>query len=93
MAEINSMGIRIAIGTVYNTLNQFTKVGLLKRVLVHNSYSLFDTNTANHHHFYDTKLNQLIDIPSTEVVLARFPEVPSGYFITEVDVVICMNKK
>ena len=43
----------MADGTVYNTLNQFTDAGLLRRVTVHKEYSLFDTNIEHHHHFYD----------------------------------------
>ena len=40
-AEINATGLHVAGGTVYNTLNQFTDAGLLRRVTVHNEYSLF----------------------------------------------------
>jgi Fur family iron response transcriptional regulator len=35
-AEINATGLHVAGGTVYNTLNQFTDAGLLRRVTVHN---------------------------------------------------------
>ena len=55
-------GIQVAGGTVYNTLNHFTDVGLLRRVLVHNEYSLY-TNTDHHHHFYEASNDQLVDIP------------------------------
>ena len=42
-AEIRESGVKMADGTVYNTLNQFTDAGLLRRVTVHKEYSLFDT--------------------------------------------------
>ena len=35
-AEINATGLHVAGGTVYNTLNQFTNAGFLRRVKVHN---------------------------------------------------------
>ena len=78
---------------IYNTLNQFTDVGFLRRVTVHNEYSLFDTNTAHHHHFYDAADDRLIDIPSDDVVLSRLPQAPADHDITGVDVIIHLSKK
>ena len=67
--EITTAGLQVSSGTVYNTLNQFTDAGLLRRVVVHNEYSLFDTNTDHHHHFYEASNDQLVDIPSDDVIL------------------------
>ena len=92
-AEINATGLHVAGGTVYNTLNQFTKAGFLRRVTVHNEYSLFDTNTAHHHHFYDAADDRLIDIPSDHVVLSSLPQAPDDHDITGVDVIIHVTKK
>jgi Fur family iron response transcriptional regulator len=92
-AEINASGMRVAGGTVYNTLNQFTDAGFLRRVTVHNEFSLFDTNTAHHHHFYDAADDRLIDIPSDDVVLSRLPQAPADHDITGVDVIIHVTKK
>ena len=92
-AEINATGMHVARGTVYNTLNQFTDAGFLRRVMVRNEYSLFDTNTAHHHHFYNTADDRLIDIPSDEVVLSRLPQAPAHHDITGVDVIIHVSKK
>ena len=92
-AEINASGMRVAVGTVYNTLNRLTAAGFLRRVTVHNEYSLFDTNTAHHHHFYDAVDDRLIDIPSDDVVLSRLPQAPANHDITGVDVIIHLSKK
>ena len=92
-AEINATGLHVAGGTVYNTLNQFTNAGFLRRVTVHNEYSLFDTNTAHHHHFYDAADDRLIDIPSDHVVLSRLPQAPDDREVTGVDVIIHVTKK
>ncbi len=92
-AEINTAGLHVAGGTVYNTLNQFTNAGLLRRVTVHNEYSLFDTNTAHHHHFYDAADDRLIDIPSDHVVLSRLPQAPDDREVIGVDVIIHVTKK
>ena len=92
-AEINATGMHVAGGTVYNTLNQFTDAGFLRRVMVHNEYSLFDTNIDHHHHFYEPSNDQLVDIPSDDVILAKLPQAPDGHEIKAVDVVIHIQIK
>ena len=91
--EITAAGLQVSCGTVYNTLNQFTDAGLLRRVLVHNEYSLFDTNTDHHHHFYEASNDQLVDIPNDDVILAKLPQAPDGHEIEAVDVVIHIQSK
>ena len=91
--EIITAGLQVSSGTVYNTLNQFTDAGLLRRVVVHNEYSLFDTNTDHHHHFYEASNDQLVDIPSDDVILAKLPQAPDGHEIKAVDVIIHVQSK
>ena len=91
--EITAAGLQICGGTVYNTLNQFTDAGLLRRVMVHNEYSLFDTNTDHHHHFYEASKDQLFDIQNDDVILAKLPSAPDGHEIKEIDVVIHIQSK
>ena len=91
--EIAAAGLSVSGGTVYNTLNQFTDAGLLRRVVVHNEYSLFDTNTDHHHHFYEAENDQLVDIPNDDVILAQLPNAPAGHEIKAVDVVIHIQSK
>lgn len=86
--DVLATGEQMALGTVYNTLNQFTEAGLLRRVTVHNEYSVFDTNTDHHHHFYDAENDQLFDIPAGLVQLAGLPEAPDGHSIDAVNVLI-----
>ena len=91
--EIRDTGTHMAGGTVYNTLNQFTEAGLLRRVTVHNEHSVFDTNTDHHHHFYDAARDQLIDIPANAVTLASLPGAPDGHDIRQVDVLIHISSR
>ncbi|MEL0133558.1 MAG: Fur family transcriptional regulator [Rhodobiaceae bacterium] len=91
--EIRDTGTHMAGGTVYNTLNQFTEAGLLRRVTVHNEHSVFDTNTEHHHHFYDAERDQLIDIPAGAVTLASLPGAPDGHTIHSVDVLIHISPR
>lgn len=91
--EIRDTGTHMAGGTVYNTLNQFNEVGLLRRVTVHNEHCVFDTNTEHHHHFYDPESDQLIDIPANAVTLASLPGAPEGHEIRSVDVLIHISAR
>ena len=52
---------RISLATVYNTVHAFKKKGYLKEISINSDKSYFDTNTSNHHHFFDEDTNELID--------------------------------
>ena len=51
-SEMNSDEVKVSLATVYNTLNQFTKAGLLRELAVNSHRSYFDTNIDKHHHFF-----------------------------------------
>ena len=81
-------GEKISAATFYNTVHAFKKAGHLKEILTNNSKSYFDTHTDSHHHFFDTKNNELIDIDSKSVELKSIPKAPKGKKIKDIDVVI-----
>ena len=87
-SEALSNNIRASLATVYNTLHQFTDVGLLREIVVDAGRSYFDTNTSNHHHFFYEKSGRLCDIPAEMVGLTRVPDAPEGFTITRVDVIV-----
>lgn len=77
-AEALEEGIRVSLATVYNTLHQFVEVGLLKEVVIDSSRTYFDTNTAEHHHFYEKATGLLIDVPEDCVHVELMMETPKG---------------
>ena len=79
---------KISLATVYNTIHAFKKKGYLKEISISSDKSYFDTNTSSHHHFYDIKLNELIDIDLNEIELKNVPNPPKGKSIKDIDVVI-----
>ena len=86
--EAVDAGIKVSLATVYNTLHQFTTVGLLHEIAVDSSRSYFDTNVSEHHHFYHEKLGKLEDIPGSQIQIAQLPRAPVGLKIDRVDIVI-----
>jgi Fur family transcriptional regulator, iron response regulator len=78
----------VSLATVYNTLNQFTQAGLLHEVVVDSGRVYFDTNTGNHHHFFDEDSGHLMDIPASAVSISKLPHPPAGRKLGRVDVII-----
>ena len=85
--------VPVSLATVYNTLHQFTDVGLLRQVAVDGSKTYFDTNATQHHHFFVEGENALLDIPDTDVVVGKTPTPPEGYEIARIDVVVRLRRK
>lgn len=84
--------VPVSLATVYNTLNQFTEVGLLREVVVDGSKTYFDTNTSKHHHFFIEGDNMVVDIPASNLTVDALPVPPPGMEIVRVDVVVRLRR-
>ena len=91
--EATKAKVPVSLATVYNTLHQFTDVGLLRQVAVDGSKTYFDTNNSQHHHFFVEGENALLDIPDTDAIVGKTPTPPEGYEIARVDVVVRLRRK
>jgi len=58
---------KISLATVYNTVHAFRDKGYLKEISINSDKSYFDTNTTQHHHFFDEDTNELIDCDKENV--------------------------
>jgi len=85
-------GMKISQATVYNTLNQFTQLGLLRQIGIDGSKSFFDTNTTVHPHFFMEDEGVLVDVPET-MAFDHLPEPLPGYGMQRIDVVIHLRRK
>ena len=91
--EAVARGVRVSVATVYNTLHQFTAAGILREVVVAPGRSYFDTNTAEHHHFFFEDTGEIRDIPADAVAITSLPRLPDGAALSRVDVVVRLNGK
>ncbi|HLS68177.1 MAG TPA: Fur family transcriptional regulator [Kiloniellales bacterium] len=91
--EALGKGIRVSLATIYNTLNQFTRAGLLREVVVEPGRSYFDTNVEDHHHFFFEGSGRLMDIPGDSVQLEQLPDAPAGARVRRVDVIIRLEEE
>lgn len=79
--------------TVYNTLGLFAERGLVREVVVDSTKVFYDSNTTEHHHFYNVDDGTLTDFPSDAVVIDQLPAAPVGTQTESVDVVIRVHNK
>ncbi|MGJ4947962.1 iron response transcriptional regulator IrrA [Bradyrhizobium sp. HKCCYLS20291] len=91
-AEAVATGMKISQATIYNTLNQFVELGLLRQIGVDGSRSFFDTNTTIHPHFFYEDEGELVDVPG-HVAFEQLPEPLPGYGMERIDVVIHLRRK
>jgi Fur family transcriptional regulator, iron response regulator len=87
-AEAANAESQVSLATVYNTLHQFVDAGLLQQVVVEPGRSYFDTNTAEHHHFFCERSGILQDIAAEELTVRGIPLPPVGTEIERVDVIV-----
>lgn len=91
--EAQRARVPVSLATIYNTLNQFTQVGLLREIAIDGSRTYFDTNTSDHHHFFVEGGEGLVDIPAHDIAVSNLPSPPEGMEIARVEVVVRLRKK
>ncbi|WP_321395497.1 iron response transcriptional regulator IrrA [Emcibacter sp.] len=86
--EAGELNASVSLATVYNTLHQFTDVGLLREVVVDSGRTYFDTNITEHYHFFHEAEGRLEDVPLGDIEISSLPEAPEGKKYSRVAVVI-----
>ena len=87
-AEAVAQGERVSLATVYNTLHQFRRAGLVRELAIEGTKAWFDTNTSSHHHFFFEHDGVLMDIMPNTLHVEHLPQAPKGTRISHVDVVV-----
>tara|TARA_Y100000031_G_C8122339_1_gene338829 strand:- start:265 stop:681 length:417 start_codon:yes stop_codon:yes gene_type:complete len=87
MIEVNA-NQKISLATVYNTIHAFEKKGYLKEIAINSSQTYFDTNTSNHHHFFDEKEKELIDLENDGLDPINIKKNIPGKIIKSVEVLV-----
>jgi len=92
-AEAHGLNMQASLATVYNVLNTFAEVGIVRALAIEGSKTVFDTNTSDHSHFYYEDTGQIEDIPVEGRAMAGEVVPPEGYEIVRVDVVVRLRPK
>ena len=84
----NQAKTKISLATVYNTVHAFSKKGYLKEMAINSLQSYFDTNTSDHHHFFDETEKKLIDLEENEIEPIKIIRTIPGKKIKSVEVLV-----
>ena len=79
---------KISLATIYNTVHAFKNKGYLKEISINSDKSYFDTNTTNHHHFFDEDTDELIDCDDNVIEKVNIKKNITGKKINSVEVLI-----
>ena len=85
--EVKGEERKISMATVYNTLKQFTSLGLIREIVVDQNKSLYCNNNQSHYHLYIEDEGKVIDIPTKNIDL-DIPSIPACLQLHDIDVIV-----
>ena len=74
--EVKKEDRKISMATIYNTLKQFTSLGLIREIVVDQNKSLYCNNNKSHYHLYIEDEGKIHDIPTKNINL-DIPSIPA----------------
>ena len=89
--ETRAIRFAPTLGTIYNTLNEFARCGLLREIAIYDAKLWYDTKTGPHFHFYREDSEELSDIPEEWLPKIDIP-APEGMQIAAIDVIVRVKK-
>jgi Fur family iron response transcriptional regulator len=88
LAKVNESQAETSKATVYNTLNLFRDLGLIREVIVDPKRVFYDPNTEPHHHLYNVDTGEITDIDAGALSVSGLPELPAGMVTEGVDIIV-----
>ena len=85
--EVKKDERKISMATIYNTLKQFTNLGLIREIVVDQNKSLYCNNNQSHYHLYIEDEGKVIDIPTKNIDL-DIPSIPACLKLHDIDVIV-----
>ncbi len=84
----NRTSKKISLATLYNTVHAFEKKGYLKQIPINSNQTYFDTNITDHHHFYNIRNGELIDLENSDVGPINIKRKINGKKIKSIEVLV-----
>jgi len=88
LAAVNVRYAEASKATVYNTLKLFLEKGLVRELIVDPNKVFYDSNTSEHHHFYDIESGEITDISATGVRIDGLPPLPTGMVAAGIEIIV-----
>lgn len=86
--DLRAAGSQVSKATVYNTLNLFSRKGIVREVAIDPKHLVYDSTPGVHHHFYNVDTGELIDIDSESLEIKGLPELPEGMRAESVELIV-----
>ena len=94
LAKLNQEKPKASKATIYNTLGLFASKGLIRELIVDPTKVFYDSNTSDHHHFYNIDTGELSDVPKdNSMVVDNLPNLPAGTEAESVDIIFRIRNK
>jgi len=87
LAQLNCEQQKASKATMYNTLGLFARKGLIREIIVDPTKVFYDSNTSDHHHFYNVDTGALSDIDDGHMLVSNLPAAPEGTVAERVDII------
>ena len=87
LSQLNSEQQKASKATVYNTLGLFARKGLIREIIVDPTKVFYDSNTSDHHHYYNVDTGMLSDIEDGHMLVSNLPALPEGTVAERVDII------
>jgi len=87
LAQLNCEQQKASKATMYNTLGLFARKGLIREIIVDPTKVFYDSNTSDHHHFYNVDTGELSDIDEGHMLVSNLPSPPEGMVAERVDII------
>ncbi|MEI7567418.1 MAG: Fur family transcriptional regulator [Opitutaceae bacterium] len=88
LAAVNVRYAETSKATVYNTLKLFLDKGLVRELIVDPNKVFYDSNTDEHHHFYDVESGEITDIDAAGIRIEGLPPLPAGMVAAGIDIIV-----
>lgn len=84
--------IPISLSSVYNIIRQFTDAGILRQRTFPGGTTIYDTDISDHQHMIVEDTGEIIDIGSPSATIGDLPQIPEGYVLDGVELVITVRR-
>jgi len=88
LKSLRDAGNQISKATVYNTLNLFSRCGVIREVAIDPAHLMYDSTVHPHHHLFNSDTGELTDIDSSNLHISGLPELPDGMIQESIDLII-----
>ena len=87
LSQLNVEGQKASKATIYNTLGLFARKGLIREIIVDPTKVFYDSNTSDHHHYYNVDTGALSDIEDGHMLVSNLPTPPAGTMGESIDII------